>query len=142
MSDMIPEINWLAVLVATASSMLVGAVWYARKVFGQRWMRLANIDEAATQQGAAIAIVITILVSFVTASVLAGSAALAQNFYHGNFLVNCLVTGIFLWAGFTASRLITHDLFERRPANLTILNLAHELVTILVMALVIGLFGI
>jgi hypothetical protein len=142
MSDMVPEINWLAVLVATASSMLVGAVWYARKVFGQRWMRLANIDEAATQQGAAIAIVITILVSFVTASVLAGSAALAQNFYHGNFLVNCLVTGTFLWAGFTASRLITHDLFERRPANLTILNLAHELVTILVMALVIGLFGI
>jgi Protein of unknown function (DUF1761) len=139
---MVPEINWWAVLAATASSMAVGSIWYARKVFGIRWMRLAKIDENAPGEGAAPAIIVTLFVSFVTAAVLAGSAALAQNFYHGNFLVNCLVTGVFLWAGFTASRMITHDVFEGRPANLTILNLAHELVTVLVMAVVIGLFGI
>ncbi|TAL41587.1 MAG: DUF1761 domain-containing protein [Salinibacterium sp.] len=139
---MVPEINWWAVLAATASSMVVGSVWYARKVFGTRWMRLAKIDENAPSEGAVAAIIVTLFVSFITAAVLAGSAALAQNFYHGNFLVNCLVTAVVLWAGFSASRIITHDVFEGRPANLTILNLAHELVTVLVMALVIGLFGI
>lgn len=139
---MVPEINWLAVVLATASSMVVGAIWYARKVFGNRWIRLAKVDEATIGQGAVGSIIVTILVSFITAAVLAGSAAIAQNFYHGNFLLNCLVTGVILWAGFTAARFITHDAFERRPANLTTLNLAHELVTILVMALIIGAFGI
>ncbi|MCU1422915.1 MAG: hypothetical protein JWN36_2566 [Microbacteriaceae bacterium] len=138
---MVPEINWLAVVLATVSSMVVGSVWYMRKVFGARWIRLAKVDESTMGNGAA-AIIVTVVVSFITAAVLAGSAAIAQNFYHGNFLLNCVVTGVILWAGFTAARFITHDVFERRPANLTILNLAHELVTILVMALVIGAFGI
>lgn len=80
--------------------------------------------------------------SFITASVLAGAAAIAQNFYGGNFLVNTLVTAVILWAGFTAARVITHDAFERRPAALTTLTIAHELVTVIVMALIIGLFGI
>jgi hypothetical protein len=74
--------------------------------------------------------------------VLAGAAAIAQNFYGGNFLINSLLTGLILWAGFTAARMNTHDAFDRRPAGLTVLNLAHELVSILFMALIIGLFGI
>ena len=51
-----------------------------------------------------------------------------------------LVTGIILWAGFTAARFITHDAFDRRPAGLTVLNVAHEFVTIVVMALIIGVW--
>lgn len=138
---MIPEINWLAVVLATVSSMIVGSIWYAKAVFGKRWMRLAKIDESTMGNGVG-AIITTIIVSFITALVLAGAAAIAQNFYGGNFLVNTLVTAIILWAGFTAARVITHDAFERRPAALTTLTIAHELVTILVMALIIGLFGI
>ena len=53
-----------------------------------------------------------------------------------------IVTAIILWAGFTAARCITHDAFENRPRMLTLLNISHELVTYLVMALIIGLFGI
>ena len=43
-------------------------------------------------------------------------------------------------AGFTASRFITHDAFEGRPAALTVMNIAHELVTVLVMAVIIGVW--
>jgi hypothetical protein len=81
-------------------------------------------------------------VSFITASVLAGAAAIAQNFYGGNFLVNTLLTALILWGGFTAARFVTHDAFEGRPKLLTLLTISHELVTVLVMALIIGLFGI
>ena len=84
----------------------------------------------------------TLVVSFVSALVLAGSAAISQHFYGGNFLANTLITAVILWAGFTAARFITHDAFEGRPAGLTVLNCAHELVTLVVMGLIIGLFGI
>jgi len=137
----VPVVNWLAVVLATVSSMVVGAIFYARKVFGNRWMKLAKVDEASLSKSPVLPLVITFVVSFITAAVLAGTAALAQEFYEGNFLLNVLVTGVILWAGFTAARLITHDLFERRPSTLTVLNLLHELITVLVMALIIGAFG-
>jgi hypothetical protein len=139
---MVPAINWLAVALATISSMAVGAIFYARRVFGARWIKLAKIDESGMSgKSAVLPLIITFIVSFITASVLAGSAAIAQEFYQGNFLLNCVVTAVILWAGFTAARLITHDLFERRPGSLTVLNLLHELITIVVMALIIGAFG-
>lgn len=139
---MMPDINIWAVLVATLSTLVVGSIWYTKRVFGAYWMRVAQVDEEAAAQRGAWPIVVTVLVSFITALVLAGAISIAHEFYDGTFLVDALVTGTLLWAGFTAARLITHDAFEGRPAGLTTLNLAHELVTVLVMSLIIGLFGV
>lgn len=139
---MIPEVNIWAVLLATASSMVVGALWYTRAVFGAYWMKAVGHDEESMSRGAAFPLIIAAIVSFITAWVLAGVAAIVQNFYHGEFLANTLLTAVIVWAGFTAARMVTHDAFDRRPWGLTMLNIAHELVTLLVMGLVIGLFGI
>jgi hypothetical protein len=139
---MIPEINIWAVLLATLSSMVVGSVWYTPKVFGNYWMRVAKVSPSGEAKDAVKPILITLVVSFISALVLAGSAAISQHFYGGNSLANTLITAVILWAGFTAARFITHDAFEGRPAGLTILNCAHELVTLVVMGLIIGLFGI
>jgi hypothetical protein len=138
---MVPEINIWAVVVATLSTLIVGSVWYTPKVFGNYWMRVANVSPGEGKS-AVRPIIITVIVSLVSAWVLAGSAAIAQEFYGGNFLWNAVLTAIILWAGFTAARFATHDAFEGRPVGLTVLNIVHELVTFLVMALVIGLFGI
>lgn len=137
----VPEINVWGVLVAALSTMVVGSIWYTPKVFGNYWMRIAKVDPGRDARGAWKPIVLTFVVSLVSAWVLAGSAVIAQGFYGGSFLANSLVTALILWAGFTAARFITHDAFEGRPVGLTVLNCAHELVTFVVMALVIGLFG-
>ncbi len=136
---MVPEINWWAVILATVSTMVVGSAWYAPRVFGNWWEKAARVE---TKSNAVVAIVVTIVVSFISAWVLAGAAAIAQEFYGGSFLANTIITAIILWAGFTAARFITHDAFENRPRMLTLLNISHELVTYFVMALIIGLFGI
>ncbi len=137
---MTPEINYWAVLLAMLSSMVVGSIWYTPRVFGRRWARLAKVDLDNPSQGALWPIVTTVLVSFGTAWVLAGAAALAWHFYQGSFFAATLVTGVMLWGGFTGARFITHDAFEGRPTQLTTLNLAHELVTIVVMAVIIGVW--
>ncbi|MBW9109690.1 DUF1761 domain-containing protein [Microbacterium trichothecenolyticum] len=137
---MVPEINYWAVLIATASSMVVGSIWYTPKVFGTRWAKLANVDMNRPGASAVVPIVVTVIVSFVTAWVLAGAASIAWHFYGGSYLWAALLTGVILWAGFTAARFITHDAFEGRPSSLTVLNISHELVTIVVMALIIGVW--
>lgn len=137
---MVPEINYWAVLLATASSMVVGSIWYTPKVFGTRWARLAKVDMDRPGATAVVPIVVTVVVSFVTAWVLAGASSIAWHFYEGSYLLGALGTAVILWAGFTAARFITHDAFEGRPSSLTVLNIAHELVTVLVMALIIGVW--
>lgn len=137
---MVPDINYIAVVLATLSSMIVGSIWYTPKVFGNYWMKQAGVTPSGNSKDAIRPILLTLVVSFITAWVLAGATFIAQNFFGGSFLVNALVTGVVLWAGFTAARFITHDAFDRRTAGLTILNCAHELVTIVVMALIIGVW--
>jgi len=136
----VPEINYWAVLLATLSSMVVGSIWYAKGVFGTRWSKLANVDMDRPAATATTAIILTVIVSFLTAWVLAGATTIAWWFYGGSYLVAALFTAIILWAGFTAARFITHDAFEGRPSTLTILNIAHELVTVVVMAIIIGVW--
>ena len=137
----VPEINIWAVLLATLSTMVIGSIWYTPKVFGTYWMRVAKVTPSGEAKDAIGPILVTLVVSFITALVLAGSISIAQHFYEGSFLLNAIVTSVILWAGLTAARFVTHDAFEGRPKGLTLLNIAHELVTFLVMGLIIGLFG-
>lgn len=137
---MTPDINYWAVIVATLSSMVVGSIWYTPRVFGKYWMRVTGVTPSDRAADAVIPIVVTLLVSFITAWVLAGAAFISQDFYGGSFLVNSLITALVLWAGFTAARFVTHDAFDKRPSGLTILNISHELVTIVIMALIIGVW--
>lgn len=137
---MLPHINYWAVILATLSSMIVGSIWYTPKVFGNYWMRAAKVTPSGKASDAVVPIVVTAIVSFITAWVLAGSVFIAFTFYNGNFFVNSIVTAILLWAGFTAARFITHDAFDQRPSGLTVLNISHELVTIVIMAVIIGVW--
>jgi hypothetical protein len=134
------EINGTAVVLATLSTMVVGSVWYAPQVFGKKWEKLARIDKK-NPANPAVAIGITLVVSLISAYVLAHVAYLAHQFFGNSFLHDSLTTAFWVWLGFTATRFITHDAFENRPRQLTLLNIAHEFVTFMVMGLIIGLMA-
>ena len=135
---MLIDVNYWAVVIATISTMIVGSIWYTPKVFGNYWMRVAKVDPG--DRNAIIPIITTLIVSFISAWVLALATQVAWEALGGSYLLIALLTSILLWAGFTAARFITHDAFEGRPAGLTILNIAHELVTIVIMAVIIGVW--
>jgi len=135
---MVPDINYWGVVLATLSSMVVGSIWYTPKVFGNYWMDAAGVTPSGKARDALGPIALTLVVSFVTAWVLAGAAFISWKFYGGSFFTNSVITGLILWAGFTAARFATHDAFDRRPVGLSVLNISHELVTILIMSLIIG----
>jgi len=120
--------------------MVVGSIWYTPKVFGDKWEKWAKLDKKH-MANPAVAISITLVVSLITAYVLAHVTFLANQFFGHSFLQDALSTAFWVWLGFTATRFITHDAFENRPRKLTILNITHELVTFMVMGLIIGLMA-
>jgi len=137
---MIPEINYWAVLLATVAAMVIGSVWYVPKVFGNRWKKLARVRDPETTTEAMLPLMVSVVLAFLLAWVLAGSVAIAWHFYGGGYFSSAIVTGLTLWAGFTAGRFITHDVFEGRPSQLTVLNISHELVLVVAMSIIIGVW--
>jgi len=138
------EVNYVAVLFAALSTMLVGSVWYTPAVFGKVWMKLAKVksDKKMTGIQTTKLFGLTFLAALVSAYVLAHVTYLSNQFFGNTFLQDALSTGFWLWFGFTVARMLTHDLFEGRPGKLTLLNLGNEFVTVMVMALIIGLMGV
>lgn len=134
------ELNWIAILLAAASTMVVGSLWYG-PLFGKVWIKLAKVKtdpnfgvkQAIPLYGGAL------LASALTATVIAIFAHIISQYFEGSFLGASLWVGLILWAGFTAARVYMHDSFEGRRKKLTLLTVSHELVTIITMALIIGL---
>lgn len=136
------EVNYIGVVLAAASSMAVGFIWYAPKVFGNRWAKLTGITQAQMKKGMARPMLITFAASLITAYILAYVTYISHVFFKHSFLIDALTTAFWLWLGLTAMRILVHDIFERRPTKLTLLNIANEFAIIMVMAFVIGLAGI
>ena len=138
------SVNWLAVVLAGLSTLVVGSAWYSPKTFGKEWEKLIRQDEdkkgkKKSKQSPLRAILIALVVSLVTAYVLAHMAFLAHHYFHRSFLFDTLATAFWLWLGLTAARYVMHDTFEGRRQRLTLITIGHELVVYMVMGLIIGL---
>jgi len=138
------EVNVWGVLLAAISSMVVGSLWYMPAGFGKQWMKLTGITmekmRGARQSSTGMIWVYgsVFIASLIMAYVLAAMTFLATRYTHDSYLQDSLMLGLWLWLGFTAGRIYVHDTFEMRRKKLTILNSAHELATVLVMALILG----
>ncbi len=136
-----PEINHLAVVLAVVAAMVVGFLFYLPAAFGRRWMDLVgHSDESVQEGGSPLLYPLVIVAGFVTAYTLAGVAFLSHEFYEGSFFASALVSAWILWLGFTASRMLVHDLFDTRSLGITALSALNELLTVTAMALVIGVW--
>ena len=137
------EVNYLAVLLAAVSSMVVGSIWYTPSVFGNTWMKLAKIEPKKQMSTSdKLMFVWVFLLSLLTAYVLAHVTFLSNSFFGHSFLQDALSTAFWVWIGFVVTRIVTHNMFDRRPGKLTWLALGNEFITIMVMGLIIGLLGV
>lgn len=136
------SVNYAAVLLAALSSMAVGSIWYSMRVFGKRWAALAKVDMSKPNTGLAPLLISTFIISLITAYVLAHVSYLSNHFFGHSFFQDSVTTAFWMWLGFTAGRIATHDMFEGRPRQLTLLTVSNELVTLLVMGIVIGVMGV
>jgi hypothetical protein len=124
----IADINYIAVIVCTVISMLIGFVWYSFQLFGKQWMVAAGLKkdqiEKAPSTGYAIAVLSALLSSYVLAHFI--DYSLADTFVEG------AMTGFWVWIGFVASSMAMNAAFEQRPATLFYINAGMQLVNLLI----------
>lgn len=132
----ISHVNWIAVLLAFVSSMVIGFIWYMPAVLGRRWMQaigkteedLKNIDGGAgiwapmMVSAAVTSILLAILISALDVNSAVGGGFFA--------LMAALV--------FRAGGHVIHNGFAGRPTVVTAIDSGHDIVAMTVAGVLIG----
>lgn len=135
-------INWLGIGAAALVAMIVGFIWYAKKIFGGSWRQLVKSDSNKVKKHTFRSMVIAFLGALLTAYVLAHVTYLSYIYLGGSYFNAALTSALWVWAGFVAVRIMVHDSLEMRNIKLTLINVGNELVIFLAMGLVIGWVGL
>ena len=112
--DILGDLNWLAVLVATIAYFALGGIWYAEGVFGKAWQRAGGIAVPEGTPGAKFYVIpfITCFIATVATAMIAvatGSTEISEGIILG------LVVGI----GYAATLTLLGSVFENRPEPMT-----------------------
>ncbi len=127
------EINYLAVVAATAVSFGLGGLWYSPALFGKAWMAETGITEESAQSRNmakvfGFAILATLIIAFNLAAFLGPQSTLATGTFYG-FLAG---------AGWVAMAFGINDLFEARSFRLFAINAGYHTVAFTLMGAIIG----
>jgi hypothetical protein len=130
------NLNWLAILVAAMSTMVIGFLWYSPLLFAKPWMREMGYDpndKAKTEEmkkSAGPAYAGSMVASLVSAFILAHFL----HWVHAESLHYGLMTGFHIWLGFVAPVQFTDALFTKKSTTLFAINTGYQLVCYLVMS--------
>ncbi|MFF2841836.1 DUF1761 domain-containing protein [Paenarthrobacter sp. NPDC057981] len=132
----ISQINWLAVLLAFVSSMVIGFVWYMPAVLGRRWMEAIGKteDDLKNIEGGAGIWVPMMLAAAVTSILLAILiSALDLNTFWAGGLFALIVAVVFRAGGH-----VIHNGFAGRPSSVTVIDSGHDIAAMTVAGVIIG----
>ena len=134
----LPNVNYLAVLVAAAASMAVGFLWYG-PLFGNMWKQLANITDKDMKK-MKMSPRTSMILGFITALVISCTLAHFLIYMNISGIADALMAAFLIWIGFVATVQIGSVLWENKPWQLFFLNTLHNLVSLVVMATILAMW--
>lgn len=130
-----PDVNYLAVLVSGLAAFVVGMLWYSPVLFGDLWMKLANVKKTKPSSGemavlSLLGLVLALVTAFVLAHFIAAIGAVGP--------AEGAEVAFWAWLGFVATKFAGRVLWEGVSFKLFLINGAYELVVMLAMGVILG----
>ena len=131
-----PDINWFAVLLCGASSMILGGLWYSPLLFGHVWQRGAGISDSDLAGGnPALIYGLAFLLSLIAAAIFA--TFLGREMGLGPSVAAGASAGLF-WV---AASFGINYLFERRTIAHWLVNGGYHTLQFTLFGLILGLLA-
>lgn len=127
------QLNYLAIVVAALSTFLIGGLWYSPAVFGKAWMKENGFTEESLKGGNMVKI-------FGVAFILGLISAINLAMFMGpeNDPALGAMWGFLAGAGWVATFVGTHYLFERKSFKLFLINAGYSIVALTVMGVILA----
>src|SRR6188768_1951440 len=125
--------NYLAIFVAALSTFLIGGLWYSPAVFGKAWMRENGFKEEDMKGRNMMKI-------FGLAFLLAVISAVNLAMFMGpeSDPIMGALWGFLAGAGWVATFVGTHYLFERKSFTLFLINAGYSVVALTIMGVILA----
>ncbi len=133
--------DYLAILVAGFIPMIIGALWYG-PLFGQKWMAMMGKTEEELKEGfnPLKSYGVTFLMSLFMALVLAHVLQAWDEAYTVTGWAAGMQGGFFSWLGFVVTVGWQNVSFEGQKMGVYLLNMAYNLVALLAMGALLGVW--
>lgn len=130
------DVNWIAILLAALSSLVIGAIWYG--VFSKPWLKAMG-KKKEELSGAGMGYLWSGLAAIVTADVLAHFVIFSKAYFPEMSDVSVGVTTAFwAWLGFVFTYMILTNVWEHKSWTLVWLSAGNQLVSLVVMGLILA----
>lgn len=134
--DVFGDVNWIAVIVATAAYMVLGAIWYQPFAFGTVWAESAGVESPDEGEAPSPMIYVGALVAYFMATVataLLARAIGAESFADG------VALGLVVGVGFSITFALVGATFEGkpRPATWFAITAAFNLLALLIVSVIV-----
>ncbi len=129
-------INYLAVLIAAAVRVVVGAIWYSPVIFGPAFMRLAQCSEAEMKARLPRAVISDVIGSLIMAFILVH----AVHYAGATTWLTGVAVGLLNWFGFIAVTHFALVMYEKRPFRLFLINNGYQALALAIMGAVLAVW--
>lgn len=136
------DINWLAVLVASLASFVIGFIWFGPKTFFPVWWRAMgrSLDEMTGKGATPMPVVfgLTIVGIVVQATVLAAVIELLRLSGQSVGWSAGAITGALMGVGFAAAASLSHRLFGGFSLTVWLIEVGQDIVCLAAMGAILG----
>ncbi|MEZ0226616.1 MAG: DUF1761 domain-containing protein [Alphaproteobacteria bacterium] len=135
------DVNFMIIVfVGVMASMIFSSIWYSPKVFGDEWMKLANVSPSAAQN-----VRRRMMITFFANFAIAMTLFTILNWAGANSTLTGAAAGIWIGSGISGMSLLIPYLWEGRPVRLFLITAGNMIFSIIIMSAVmahlIGTFG-
>jgi MFS family permease len=129
------DINWLAVFVAALAYFMLGAIWYSKALFANRWIRHTKIDMSNpdVKKGMAAIMITSFVLMFITC---VGLAILRSRLDLSGWMSG-LKLGLLTGICFGMTAISISYVYEKRSTELHLINGAYTVVGNVIAAIII-----
>ena len=128
------QVNYIAVLLAGISAMVVGSVWYG-PLFGKTWMKLVGINKEDVKKSEMPKLY---GIMFIGALVESYILSIFIHYAGATTLILGAKTGLWAGLGFVATTMLGNYMFAKRPMKLYYIDAGYALVNLVVMGAIIA----
>ena len=135
------QLNYWAILAGAVSNMIIGSLWYSPMLLGNMWIQAMGWSPEVMEQKKRDT---NMWKSY--GGMFVGALVMAYVLAHFVWYMNVRTFGdafalaFWLWLGFIATVNVGGVLFEGRPWKLFWINAGYNLVSLVVMAVILGLW--
>lgn len=133
------EVNWVAVILATLASMVVGMGYYM--TLGKQWMAALGMSEEEFKASSPNTVSPFIWAALSQVVIAYFIAMLTPQLMGVVDTFNAIVVGVHMWLGFIITAMIINHRYQGRKWSLTFIDGGYLMLVVIVQGLVIGLFS-